>query len=462
MSTPSNGQTGKKRGTNRFLLLLLFCRLHERDNSCRCEQKTRAAGRSGVALSLNAVPSSKGGTMLTKSQIEKYADVLLWGLKTSRRENYKRNDIVLVRYDLGALPLAERLQPKLLKSGMHPVLRMGLSANMERQFFERANTKQLVFQTPGEQELCNNLNGGIYLHAPESLTHLGGIDPKKIGKVAVSRKPLRDILDRREDRGAFGWTLCMVPTPELAKRAHLTMKQYTNQIVRACYLDRDDPVGAWKQWFRQSLALKKWMNSMEVDYYHVQSKNTDLIVTPGKQRKWIGVSGHNIPSFEIFLSPDWRGTEGVFFADQPSYRSGNFVEGVRLTFKKGRAVKVEAKRGRDFVTKQLKMDKGACRLGELSLTDKRYSKINKFMANTLFDENYGGRYGNCHVALGSSYSDTYDGPPQRLTKERKEKLGFNESALHWDLVSTEKKTVTAHLVSGGKVTIYENGIFNFV
>ena len=81
------------------------------------------------------------------------------------------------------------------------------------------------------------------------------------------------------------------------------------------------------------------------------------------------------------------------------------------------------------------------------------------MANTLYDENYGGRYGNCHLALGSSYSNTYSGDPSRLTKERKKNLGFNDSALHWDLVNTEEKRVTATLKSGEKRIIYENGVF---
>jgi aminopeptidase len=69
------------------------------------------------------------------------------------------------------------------------------------------------------------------------------------------------------------------------------------------------------------------------------------------------------------------------------------------------------------------------------------------MANTLFDENFGGRWGNCHVALGASYADTYSGDVQSLTKAKKTRLGFNDSALHWDLVNTEKKRVVAHLWS---------------
>ena len=81
------------------------------------------------------------------------------------------------------------------------------------------------------------------------------------------------------------------------------------------------------------------------------------------------------------------------------------------------------------------------------------------MVKTLFYENYGCRYGNCHLAVGSSYTDTYDGDTSELTEEMKAQLGFNDSALHWDLVNTEKKMVTAHLATGENVVIYENGMF---
>ena len=393
--------------------------------------------------------------------MERYCDVLAWALKTARKENFKKNDIILIRYDLAAIRMAEILQGRLLDMGINPIPRMGLTWRMERSFFEKANNRQLLFLTPGEKQLFKHLNGSIYLYAPGSLTHLSHIDPKRIGKAVVARKPLREVLDKRDEQGRFGWSLCMVPTPALAKHARLSMKQYTAQVVKACYLHKRDPVKEWKTIYRNAMTIKKWVNSLEVEHYHVESKNVDLKITPGKHRKWIGLSGHNIPSFEIFLSPDWRGTEGIYFANQPSFRSGNYVEGVRIEFKKGNAVRIRAKKGKDFVVKQLSMDPGAKRVGEFSLTDRRFSKIDKFMANTLYDENYGGRYGNCHLALGSSYSNTYSGDPSRLTKERKKSLGFNDSALHWDLVNTEEKRVTATLRSGEKLTLYENGMFKY-
>ncbi len=397
--------------------------------------------------------------MLGKRSLERYADVLLWGMQTARKERFRKGDIVIVRYQRPATPLAEVLQGRLLDQGYHPVMRAGLTTVMERNFYERSNNKQLVFIPPGTTELYENLNGSIFLHAPESLTHLRGVDPKRIGKTAVAVKILRDILNRREEQGAFGWTLCLFPTPELARQAGLTEKQYASQVIRACYLNTQDPVQEWVGIFRKAAAIKRWLNGLYVDRLHVESEHTDLWVTPGRQRRWLGVSGHNIPSFEIFLSPDWRGTEGVYYADQPSFRSGNHVKGVRLVFRKGRAVEVTAQKGRAFVQDQIRMDSGACRVGEFSLTDKRFSRINRFMANTLFDENFGGKHGNCHIALGASYSDTYDGDSASLDRERKDQLGFNDSALHWDLVNTEEKRVTALLRSGEQVVIYEGGRF---
>jgi aminopeptidase len=391
--------------------------------------------------------------------IKKYCHVLMWALKTARKGPCRKNEIVMIRYELPALRLAEALQSSLLDAGMNPVLRVGMTPRMEKQFYVKSNKRQLVFQPPGERELYQKLNGGIYLHAPDSLTHLADVDSNKIGKAAVARKSLKDILDRREETGKFSWTLCLFPTAELAKQARLPMAQYAAQVIKACYLDRKNPVEEWKKTYRSALEIKRWLNRMRIERLHVESDRMDLRLTPGERRRWVGITGHNVPSFEIFLSPDWRGTEGIYYADQPSFRNGNYVESVKLTFKKGKVVKSEAAKGGSFLAKQAALDPGAARVGEFSLTDKRFSRIDRFMANTLFDENYGGKHGNCHLALGSSYSDTFAGDSSTLTKEKKKKLGFNDSALHWDLVNTEDKRVTAYLAGGKKVVIYEEGIF---
>ena len=371
----------------------------------------------------------------------------------------KKNEIVLIQYELPALKLAEILYARLLDLGMCPVQRMTATCGMEHSFYQKANPKQLTFTAPGDKELFSNINGRIYLIAPQSLTHLKDIDPARIGKAIVARKPIKDILDKREEMRKYSWTLCIVPTDELARQAKMSLKQYTAQVINGCYLNKDDPVAEWQRIHKEITIIKKRLSSLPVKYYHMESANMDLRIAPGNQRRWAGVSGHNVPSFEVFVSPDWRGTEGVYFANLPSFRSGNYIEDVRITFAKGKAVKVEAKQGEEFVKKQLAMDPGARQVGEFSLTDKRFSRIDRFMAETLFDENFGGKVGNSHIALGSSYSDTYNGNLAQLTPALKKKLGFNDSALHWDLVNTEPKTVTAHLTNGKKIIIYDRGVF---
>jgi aminopeptidase len=184
----------------------------------------------------------------------------------------------------------------------------------------------------------------------------------------------------------------------------------------------------------------------------------DLIVGLGEGRKWLGGSGRNIPSFELFISPDWRLTEGKAKFDMPLYRYGNKVEGISLEFKEGLVVKSGASSGEE-VLKEMIASENANKIGEFSLTDIRFSRITQFMAETLFDENFGGKYGNTHIALGNAYKDSYPGDPSKVSKEEWKKLGYNDSIVHTDVVSTENRVVTAFLESGEKIVIYKDGQF---
>lgn len=400
--------------------------------------------------------------ILTKSQLNKYADVMVWAMEYGRLGGkFKKYDTVLVRCEVGATELARAVYERLLDKKYNPVVRFMAPEGFQQALYGKADDKQLAYIPAGEEAFQGSLNGLIALRAPADLTALKNVDPARIGKAAVARKNLRDILDRTEQEGKFSWTLCNYPTQELADKAGLSVKEYANQIVKACFLNEKDPVAKWKEVMKQIGEIGKWLSALKMERLHVQSAHMDFEILLGEQRKFVSGSGHNIPSFEIFTSPDWRGTRGVYFADLSSYRSGNYVKGMRLEFKDGRAVKATAEKGQDFLRKMLAMDRGAAQIGEFSLTDRRFSKIDKFMADILFDENFGGKHGNCHVAIGSSYADTFTGDIRKLDKKLKEKLGYNESALHWDLINTEDKTVHATLKNGKKILIYQKGQFCF-
>ncbi|WP_461209977.1 aminopeptidase [Desulfocurvus sp. DL9XJH121] len=397
--------------------------------------------------------------MLSSTQIEEYARIMLWALDASRPEPVAPGQAVLVRFDAPGMELAEAVHRALVERRVNPVVRQNRTSVMERDFYLAASPKQLAFVPPGTRELYEAVAGSIHVLAPRELTHLADADPMDIAAAARARKPFRDILDRRELAGEFSWTLCLYPTLGLAEKAGLDLDEYARQVARACYLDRPEPLGEWKRTMREVRELRAWLDALPVRSLRVESEHVDLEVTPGESRRWEGLTGHNIPSFELYLSPDWRGTRGVYYADQPSFRGGNLVRGVRLEFVDGRVVDASAEQGGGFLAAQLRTDEGASRLGEFSLTDRRFSGIDRFMAMTLFDENYGGEFGNCHVAIGASYPSTYAGDASELDDARMRELGFNTSALHWDLVNTEPKTVTARLAGGETRVIYENGEF---
>ncbi len=397
--------------------------------------------------------------MLNKTQLDKYSDVLIWGLETARTKPFKPYDIINLRFELPALPLSEILHRKLIQKKWNVIARGLLTPVMEKDFYTFTDSRQRKFIGAWEEKFFENINGNIFLSAPASLTHLKSVDPKRINEIAVTRKKLRKIMEGREEQGKFGWTLCSFPTEEPANRAGLSLQDYSKQIIKACFLNAKDPVAKWKEIYNNSIKIKKWLNSLPIKTIHMESKSCDLTVKLGEKRRFIGISGHNIPSFEIFTSPDWRGANGKYYANLPSYRSGNYVEGIALEFKNGNVIKAKAQKGEKFLQQMIAMDPGARRMGEFSLTDKRFSKIDKFMADTLFDENFGGKNGNSHIAIGTSYSDTYSGNPASLTKKMKKDLGFNDSALHWDVVNTEDKIVKAKLKNGKHITIYEKGLF---
>jgi aminopeptidase len=200
------------------------------------------------------------------------------------------------------------------------------------------------------------------------------------------------------------------------------------------------------------------LNKLPIDKLHVTAKETDLWITLGKKRRWLGGSGRNIPSFEIFTSPDWRGTNGKIFFDLPLYRYGNIIKDISLEFKNGVIVSASAKKNEKLLG-ELIAQKNANKIGEYSLTDTRFSKITKFMADTLYDENFGGKFGNTHLAVGKSYHDTYNGDASKVSEKDFERLGFNQSPEHTDIIATSNRIVTAVMLDGSERVIYKDGHF---
>ncbi|MBF0449807.1 MAG: aminopeptidase [Candidatus Magnetomorum sp.] len=397
--------------------------------------------------------------LFSEQELERYADILLWGVETARQKAFQPDDIILIEAHMAAMPLVCVVHKLILLRGMHPIFRLIQTADMEADFYALANNKQLSFIAPGEQELLNHINGSIYIRAPEALTHLENIDPEKMNTVMRSHNVLKKIMNHRQQQKQSSWTLCAYPTAARAKHANLSLQAYADKIKKACYLDHPQSLSVWKDIYQQILETKKWLASLNIEKLFIKSKNIRLLLSIGNHRKWLGLSGRNIPSFEVFTSPDWRTVSGTYYSDQPVFLSGHYIKGIHLVLDKGYVINAQAETGEDFLNTRLNTDSGAVRVGEISLTDRRFSQIDCYMADILYDENYGGDHGNCHIAMGAAFETAYDGNSSDLSKEKKAELGFNDSIIHWDMVNTEPKTVTAILASGKEQIIYEEGQF---
>lgn len=394
--------------------------------------------------------------------LKKYADVLVNFALNSGKGIRKGEVVHLVCYEAGK-PLFREVKRAILLAGGHIISDYrpdsGDRFPFDRDFFELAQPHQLrFFPRKYARGIVNESDHSIFIVSEVDMRELEGIPPEKIMARGLAWKPYMDWRREKENAGKYTWTIGLYGTSAMAKEARLSEKEYWRQIIQACFLDKKNPILEWKKVYKKLEKIRMKLNRMRIEKLHITGPDADLWVHLGAKRQWVGGSGRNIPSFELFTSPDWRGTSGWIRFNQPLYRYGVLIEGIELWFKDGKVVKAKARKN-EKVLKQMIATKNADRIGEYSLTDRRFSRITKFMAETLYDENMGGIEGNTHLALGKSYHDCYTGNPGELSPEDWENLGFNDSSVHTDIISTVPRTVTAHLKNKKEKIIYKNGIF---
>jgi len=389
--------------------------------------------------------------------LEKYAKVMVnFGLNNGK--GLKKGETVFLVVPENAKPFLKHLYREVLQKGGNPIIHF-TPDGMASDIYKYGTDEQIsYFPSKLLKGRIDEIDHQLLVLADSDPKELSKIDPKKIMMSQKAMLPYMKWREEKENDGKYSWTLCLYPTLGKAKEAKMSLKEYWKQVIDACYLNESDPVRKWQSLQKQIKITINKLDSLKIDKVHVEAKNTDLWVTIGKSRRWLGGDGANIPSFEIFTSPDWRGTNGVIEFTEPLYRFGNLIEGISLKFKNGLIVEAKARKNEKFL-KQLIGVERADRIGEFSMTDRRFSNINKFMAETLFDENVGREFGNTHLAVGNSYSDTYSGDVKKLDKNKLTKLGFNKSAIHCDIVSTSDRTITAYLEDGSQKVIFKKGQF---
>jgi len=309
-----------------------------------------------------------------------------------------------------AAPLFEALYEELLRAGAFPVIRM-TPANATEIFMREGQPHHFDTLPPFELAYARAVDGTVRIMASPNTRALSSSDPARMARFAKARKPVRKILLAKK------WSLTLFPTAAYAQDAEMSLREFEDFVFRANLLHLDDPVAAWQAEERKQKTLIAKLRGADV--VRIVGPDTDLTMSV-KGRTFIpSVATHNVPSGEIFTGPVEDSVEGHIAYDFPVCEGGREIDGIRLTFRKGRVVEATATKNQDYLLKMLDMDPGARRLGELGIGT-NYD-IQRFIKNILFDEKIGG---TVHLALGESYEETG---------------GRNKSALHWDMIKDLRK-----------------------
>jgi aminopeptidase len=211
------------------------------------------------------------------------------------------------------------------------------------------------------------------------------------------------------------------------------------EVAHAVRLDEPDPVAAWTTHVQRLDARRAQLDERRFDRLRFRGPGTDLVVGLIPGSRWIGVDSvtrdgrhyiANLPTEEVFTSPDRRRTEGTVRTTRPFTLRGVEVCDLELRFSGGRVVEVRAARGADAVRADLAADEHADRLGELALVDgtSRVGQAGIVFHNTLFDEN-----ATSHIAWGSAYVEAVPDLLDAGPEERRAR-GLNESRTHVDVM----------------------------
>jgi aminopeptidase len=341
----------------------------------------------------------------------------------------ERGQQVVVRSTSLAAPLLLALQRAVLEREAWPLLRTSLPGQ-EEGYWSAARDVHLDGFAPLDLAEAEQTDASLSIHAPENTRALAGVDPALVARAARARSVVREVALRRR------WCVSLWPTPAGAQQAGMGTADFAGFVARALFLDRGDPVAAWRELSSvQAQLISKLATASEL---RIEGEGTDLVLSVAG-RRWINSDGRrNMPSGEVFTGPLESSATGVVRFDVPSSPRGVEVSGVSLEFREGVVVAARADRGDAVLQAMLATDDGARRLGEVGIGTN--FGIDRAIGTTLFDEKIGG---TIHLALGRSYPETG---------------GTNESAIHWDMICDLRKggRVTADgdpVVDGGRLVL---------
>lgn len=271
--------------------------------------------------------------------------------------------------------------------------------------------------------------------------YLDGVSPARLAADYSARAKQLGFLRRAQLNMEARWIIAGWPTDHWAGQVYPELeplkakRRLARDLVRFCRLADEDGKGTsgWSKHLRTLSRRSARLTKLGLTRLELRGPGTELDVGFVEGTRWLGgfetladgrTLASNMPTEEVFTSPDPRQTTGAFKCTFPLSFRGRLIHGIRGEFSKGRLVRLEADSDddRDFIATFIDTDRAGRRLGEVALVDasSRIGQSGRIYYNTLLDENAA-----AHIAFGSGFGGTRAETPAR---------GLNHSTIHLDVM----------------------------
>lgn len=405
---------------------------------------------------------------------ERYANLIL-----KRGINIQKGGIVYITCEAYGRDFATLLAKKAYELGAKYVSLDLVDERVVKYRLQYSNDDGLTFVPDYLKvkldEMVDKKISRIYIICPEDPDIIKDEDPKKINLMNYTASKVAGKRFREEGIGQnkIAWNISAIATPLWGKKVFPSLKPQEAEsalwdaIFKICLIDKENYLEVWDERNKKIKQRAKKLNEMKPKEFHFVGPNTDFYVGLHERAFFSGGSEFtkdniefepNIPSEEIFTTPDYRTVRGTVAATRPLLINGKLVKDLVITFKDGEVVDYDASEGKENFAEYIKSDEGSKRLGELALVD-IYSPIYQsghIFEEILFDENAA-----CHIALGDGFQFCIK-DSENMTPEELKEIGFNKSSFHKDImISSEKVDVFATLRDGSEIQIIKKGAFCF-
>jgi aminopeptidase len=329
------------------------------------------------------------------------------------------------------------------RAGAKHVIMLYGDLHLRRAAIELGPEEELGWSAPHVLDLYRR----AYDERPALISLTGNPDPDLLGDLdaaLVGRsepKELRAASLALTTARRINWTVVSAPNEGWATQVfgEPDLERLWDAVATATRLDADDVVAAWQEHSATLQGRADALNERGFDALRFRGRGTDLTIGLIEGGLW-GCATHeteagirhipNLPTEEVFTSPDWRRAVGTVRSTAPLLAAGTRVDDLEVRFEGGKIVEVNASAGADIIRTQLAVDEQAPSLGEVALVDgsSAVKKTGLVFHDTLFDENT-----TCHIAFGSGFPHTL-ADAAKLEPEELLARGVNVSGVHTDFM----------------------------